>query len=69
MHDGYYTAEDVDVDGLLERLSATREACGLLAELTDECLDTVSPAGSFRCRVGHRTLQQVVSGLVKHQGH
>lgn len=69
LHDGDYTAEDVDLDGLLERLSAARDAFGLLAELTDEHLDAVPPAGSFRFCDGERTLEQVVVGLLKHQGH
>jgi hypothetical protein len=69
MHDGDYTAKDVALDALLERLSATRDAFGRLAELTDERLDAVPAAGSFRFCDGHRTLEQVVAGLLKHQGH
>ena len=69
MHDGDTTAADVDVDGLLERLSAARDAFGLLAGFTDERLDVVPPAGAFRFCDGQRTLEQVVIGLLKHQGH
>jgi hypothetical protein len=68
-HDGDYTDQSVDLDDLLERLSASRDALVLLAELTDERLDTVPPAGSFRFCDGQRTLEQVVAGLLKHQGH
>jgi hypothetical protein len=68
-HDGDYTAENVDLDSLLERLTASQNALAVLAELTDEQLDSVPPAGSFRFCDGQRTLQQVVNGLLKHQGH
>ncbi len=68
-HDGGYTAESVDLDGLLERVAAARGALGVLAELTDDQLDTVPPADSFRFCDGERTLEQVVAGLLKHQGH
>jgi hypothetical protein len=68
-HAGDYTAENVDLDGLLERLSAERDALSLLADLTDERLDTVPPSGSFRFCDGQRTLEQVVASLLKHQGH
>lgn len=68
-HDGDHTDQSVDLDGLLERLSASRDALVLLADLTDERLDTVPPAGSFRFCDGQRTLEQVVAGLLKHQGH
>ena len=69
MHDGNDRAKVVDLDGLLERLSAARDAFGLVPELSDARLDTVPPAGSFRFCDGERTLQQVVAGLLKHQGH
>jgi hypothetical protein len=69
MHDSGYTADDVDLDGLLNRLAAARHAFGLLAELSDERLDTVPPAGSFRFCDGQRTLDQVVGGLLMHQSH
>ncbi len=68
-HDGDYTAENVDLDGLLERLSAGRDVLSLLADLTDEQLDTVPPTGSFRFCDGQRTLEQVVASLLKHQAH
>ncbi len=69
MHDGDYTAESADLDGLLERLSAARDALSVLAQLTDEQLDTVPPAGSFRFCDGQRRLEQVVTGLLKHQAN
>jgi hypothetical protein len=68
-HDGDYTAENVDLDELLERLRAARDGFDQLAERTDEQLDTVPPAGSFRFCDGQRSLEQVLTSLFKHQGH
>ena len=67
-HDGDYTAENVDLPRLGERLSAGRDALSLLAELTDEQLDAAPPTGSFRFCDGQRTLEQVVASLLNHQG-
>lgn len=66
---GDYTAHNVDGHLLLERLSAGRYALQLLAEMTDEQLDVVPPAGSFKFCNGQRTLEQVVASLLNHQGH
>jgi len=68
-HDGDYTAKNVDVPGVLERLSSGRDALSLLADLTDEQLDVAPPNGSFRFCDGQRTLEQVVASLLNHQGH
>lgn len=67
-HDGHYTAENVDLAALMDRLSAGRDKLSLLADMTDEQLDTAPPTGSFRFCDGQRTLEQVVSSLLKHQG-
>jgi hypothetical protein len=68
-HDGDYAAENVDLHGLLERLSAGRDALRLLADLSDEQLDAVPPTGSFRFCDGQRTLEQVVASSLNHQSH
>jgi hypothetical protein len=68
-HDGGYAAEAVDLDGLLERMSAARDALSVIGELTDGQLDAVPPADGFRLCDGQRSLEQVVVGLLKHQGH
>jgi hypothetical protein len=67
-HDDY-CAETVDLRTLLERLSAGRDVLSLLADLTDEQLDAVPPAGSFRFCDGQRNLEQVMASLLKHQSH
>ena len=64
-----YTADTVDVAGMLDQLSATRTTLGRLAELTDRQLDAIPPNGSFRFCDGRRTLEHVLASLLKHQGH
>jgi hypothetical protein len=54
---------------LLQQLSATASALGSLAELTDEQLNTIPPAGSFRFCDGRRTLEQVIASVLNHQDH
>jgi hypothetical protein len=69
-NDGEYTAENVELHGLLQRLSAGRDALKVLADLTDDRLDTVPPTASFKFCDGQRTLEQVVvAGLLNHQAH
>ena len=68
-YDRGYKAENVGLPGLIERLSTGREALSLLADLTDDQLDTMPSAGSLRFCDGQRTLAQVMSSLLKHQGH
>jgi hypothetical protein len=66
---GDHGAEDLHLDDLLERLSAASDALGLLAELSDEQLDAVPPAGEMRFCDGRRTLEQILDSLFKHQRH
>jgi hypothetical protein len=68
-HDNGYTAENIDVDAVVEQLKACGETLGRIAELTDSQLDQVPPKDSFRFSDGQRTLEQVLAGLLKHQGH
>ena len=68
-HDGGYTADTIDVDAVVEQLSASRATLGRIAELTDAQLDAIPPDGSFRFCDGQRTLEQVLASLLKHQAH
>ena len=68
-HDNGYTAQDVDLDAVVEQLKASRDTLGRIAELTDSQLDVIPPKDSFRFCDGHRTLEQVLAGLLKHQAH
>jgi hypothetical protein len=52
MHDGSHAAEHADLKSLLERLSAARDALDPLADITDERLGTVAPAGSSGSTTG-----------------
>ena len=64
-----YTADNIDLDVLVRQLAATRAALGQIAELADSQLDAIPPKDSFRFCDGERTLEQVLAGLLKHQGH
>jgi hypothetical protein len=67
-HNGY-TADNIDIDSVVEQLNGARDALGQIAELTDRQLDQVPPKDSFRFCDGQRTLEQVLAGLLKHQAH
>jgi hypothetical protein len=62
-----HEVKNVDLQDLLDRLSAGRIALSVLADLTDDQLDHVPPAGA-RFADGKRTLEQVVSRALNHQG-
>jgi len=64
-----YRAESLDLAGLLEQLSLTQASLQQVGGLTDNELDAIPPSGSFRFADGKRTLEQVLSGLLKHQRH
>ena len=68
-HGDQYTADGIDAAGLVKQLSTSRTALGQIAALTDSQLDSIPPDGSFRFCDGQRTLEQVLTGLLKHQGH
>jgi hypothetical protein len=68
-HDGEYMADTIDVGAVVEQLAASRAKLGQIAELTDPQLDTIPPDGSFRFCDGQRTLEQVLTSLLKHQAH
>jgi hypothetical protein len=68
-HEAPYTADNTDLGALIEQLGYTRASLARVAELSDGELDDVPPAGSFRFADGKRTVEQVLSGLFKHQRH
>jgi hypothetical protein len=67
-HGDRHTAQAVERQQLIEQLTAVRDELAPLAELTDAQLGAVPPAGSFRFCDGKRTLEQVITGLLRHQG-
>jgi hypothetical protein len=68
-HDHGYSAENIDLDAVLEQLNASRSALARIAELNDSQLDAIPPRDSFRFCDGQRTLEQVLASLLKHQAH
>ena len=67
--DGEHRAPRKDRDDLLERLASARHALASLARLTDEQLDVVPAASEMKLCDGRRTLEQILSGLLRHQRH
>ena len=52
---------------VVDRLTGGKAPIDLLADLTDEQLDSVPPAGSSRFSDGSRTLEQVIDEVIAHQ--
>jgi hypothetical protein len=69
IHQGGHSAEHTDSSRLIERLANGRQALSALAQLTDEQLDAVPPTGQVRFCDGKRTVEQVLTSMLKHQGH
>jgi hypothetical protein len=61
--------QNVTLEDLLARLSVAGDALTLFAELEDERLDLVPAASEMKFCDGRRTLEQIVSSLLKHQRH
>ena len=68
-HGEEHRASEVELDVLLARLAAAREALATIGRLTDEQLDSVPPASDVRFVDGERTLEQIVASMLKHQRH
>jgi hypothetical protein len=68
-HDNEYTADTIDPGAVIAQLSASRDALGRIAALADHQLDAIPPKDSFRFCDGQRTLEQVITSLLKHQSH
>jgi hypothetical protein len=64
-----YGADHVELQDLLDQLSVARGALSVLADLTDEQIDRVPPASGMKFCDGQRSLEQVVTSLLKHQSH
>jgi hypothetical protein len=68
-HADRHTADNTDPDTVIEQLAASRAGLDRIADLADSQLDSIPPKDSFRFCDGQRTLEQVLTGLLKHQGH
>ena len=58
---------EIELDVLLVRLAAARDALATIGQLSDEQLDSIPPAGEMKFADGQRTLEQIVASLFKHQ--
>ena len=56
-------------EALVSRLRGVRGSLRVIAELDDARLDVVPPAESFRFCDGARTVEQVLTALLRHQEH
>jgi hypothetical protein len=68
-HEDQYTADTINLTGVAQQLSASRDTLRKIAELTDSQLDAIPPKDSFRFCDGQRTHEQVLASLLKHQSH
>jgi hypothetical protein len=59
----------IELDALLARLAAARDALAVIGQLSDEQLEVVPPAGDMRFADGTRTVEEVLASLLKHQRH
>jgi uncharacterized damage-inducible protein DinB len=62
-------AASIELDDLLARLGAARNALAAIAQLTDEQLDAVPPASAMKFTDGERTREQILTRLLNHQRH
>ena len=62
-------ASDVELDVLLVRLLSARDALATIAQLSNEQMDSVPPAGEMKFADGERTLEHIIAGLLNHQRH
>jgi hypothetical protein len=68
-HSEQHRASEIELDVLLARLAAARDALATIELLSDEQIDSVPPAGEMKFADGERTLEQIIASLLKHQRH
>ena len=68
-HSEQHRASEIELDLLLTRLSAARDALATIELLSDEQLDSMPPAGEMKFADGERSLEQIIASLLKHQRH
>ncbi|MGH2902566.1 MAG: hypothetical protein ACRDK7_03075 [Solirubrobacteraceae bacterium] len=61
--------DGADRQRVLERLSAGRQALGVLGKLTDEQLAAAPAASEIKFCDGKRSLEQIVASVLNHQSH
>jgi hypothetical protein len=68
-HGDLSAAGGADVGELRHRLSTAGTDLARIGELDDARLDSIPPAGAFRFCDGKRSLEEVLTALLNHQGH
>jgi hypothetical protein len=68
-HGDLPAAGGADVGELRRRLSTAQTNLARIGELDDGHLDSIPPAGAFRFCDGKRSLEEVLTALLNHQGH
>jgi hypothetical protein len=68
-HHNQYTADNINPGAVITVLAAARNGLGQITALTDRQLDAIPPKDNFRFCDGQRTLEQVITNLLKHQSH
>jgi len=66
-HDHGHAPTPESLPDMRDRLAEGKAPIGLLADLTDEQLDSLPPVGSSRFSDGRRTLDQVIDAVIAHQ--
>jgi hypothetical protein len=56
-------------DQLRDQLVSARQDLSRIAALDDRQLDSIPPEGAFRFCDGNRSLEEVLTALLTHQGH
>jgi hypothetical protein len=68
-HGDLPAAGGADAGELRRRFSTARTDLGRIADLDDRQLDSIPPDGAFRFCDGKRSLEEVLTALLTHQGH
>jgi hypothetical protein len=64
-----YRADRITMKALLDQLTSGRKAIARLGGLTDQQLDVIPAASELRFVDGQRTLEQILTAMLKHQAH
>jgi hypothetical protein len=64
-----YRAERITMKALLDQLASGRKAIARLGRFTDHQLDVIPAASDLRFVDGQRTLEQILTAMLKHQSH
>ena len=66
---GDHGADKISMQALLDRLASSGNAIAVLGGLTEQQLDAIPRASDLRFVDGTRTLEQILTAMLKHQAH